>query len=123
MNQTSLHNIISRNTSGIREAEIRQFFVPQEYPRFEIDDLQAKSHLMLHAHFAMFMGVLSAWNQKVERGDSTLNETDYHKNEFIFSWLKSIAVQNIKFLESSLQQLHKWYSSNSDFDFPKRMRP
>lgn len=32
MKQTSLQNIISRNHSAVREAEVREFFVEKEYP-------------------------------------------------------------------------------------------
>lgn len=64
----------------------------------------------------MFMRVLEEWNRKVSSKDKNLNYTEYRKNEFIFSRLKSIAVQNAKFVDSSLQQLHDWYLSNTQHE-------
>jgi hypothetical protein len=39
---------------------------------------------------------------------------EYRKNEFIFSWLKSITVQNSKYLDASLSKVYEWYSSSSE---------
>jgi hypothetical protein len=58
---------------------------------------------------------LERWNGDVGQG-RLLNDCDYVKNEFIFSWLKSIAVQNARFVETSLAQLYSWYSSSKQAD-------
>lgn len=39
---------------------------------------------------------------------------EYRKNEFVFSWLKSISVQNSKHLEASLSMVYDWYSAHSE---------
>ena len=47
----------------------------------------------------------------MNRGADGLSDCTYAKNEFIFSWLKSLAVQSAKQAEPSLQQLFSWYNS------------
>lgn len=59
------------------------------------------------------MQVLSKWNQKVALPQKA-PEMEYRKNEFIYSWLKGIAVQNADNLHSSLDKLYLWHSSNSE---------
>ena len=122
MTPTSLQNIITRSNSSIRENEVAQLFSTQEYPRFELKDLNNLTELMKNDHFAFFIRVLEGWNSKLLAKHPIINELNYRKNEFIFSWLKSIAVQNTKNLNSSLTKLFEWYSENSEQDTPCILR-
>lgn len=45
------------------------------------------------------------------RRDESLSDCSFKKNEFIFSWLKSLVVQDDKYIDTSLEDLFKWFSS------------
>jgi hypothetical protein len=55
--------------------------------------------------------ILEKWNVDAKRQDESLNDCAYTKNEFIFSWLKSLAVLDGKRIDSSLHQLFNWFNS------------
>ena len=67
------------------------------------------------------MQILERWNRKVSEGKGA-TEMEYRKNEFIFSWLKGVAVQNSGNMDSSLKKLYEWYSSNLDNEVVCRVR-
>jgi hypothetical protein len=96
----------------MHQQELQLLFATRDYPRFELEDLLDKPHLAENRHFTFFVGVLQGWNSKLIAGRS-LSELDYRKNEFIFSWLKSIVVQSSKDFGSSLGKLYDWYASGS----------
>ena len=91
-------------------------FSSPRFPRFELHDLLSNNHLLENSRFAFFLQILERWNSKVAGDKPEGTEIEYRKNEFIFSWLKGVAVQNSGNLDSSLQKLYEWYSSNSEHD-------
>ena len=64
MEPTSLHKIVSRSNSPLREDELAQLFVPRQYPRFELRDLSSCEQ-MQNSKFSFFVGVLRKWNERV----------------------------------------------------------
>ena len=122
MNPTSLHNILSRESSPLRENELHFLFDEPSFSRFELKDLHQNKKLMQNSIFAFFMQILERWNKKVSNGRQQCTEMEYRKNEFIFSWVKRAAVQNNQNMDSSLKKLYEWYASNLDNQVVCRVR-
>lgn len=112
MNSTSLQSIINHNCSTLPANDLNNLFATKQYPRFELDSFRLNNEMVKREQFLFFLKILERWNESVANEDTLLNDCDYFKNEFIFSWLKSIAVQNSKFIDCSLRQLYQWYNSN-----------
>jgi hypothetical protein len=66
---------------------------------------------MKKEQFLFFVRLLEKWNEEVQTHSEALSDCAFTKNEFIFSWLKSLAVLNQQHMDASLLQLFNWYNS------------
>ena len=64
MDPTSLHNILNRESSPLRDNEIHLLFSEPRFPCFELKELLEHPTLMNHPRFAFFMKILEKWNKK-----------------------------------------------------------
>lgn len=62
--------------------------------------------------FAFFIKILEKWNEDARRQADSLSDCRYMKNDFIFSWLKSLAVLDDRRMDASLRKLFEWFNSS-----------